>query len=345
MTNSFRTALESIAADERVHTGSLYLLSRLDQESLEVFKNFWPAIPTERRRAVMQELMEISEVNFEVDFDPVFLLGLGDEDADVRAAAIKGLWEHEHATLIQPLIHLLKTDPAVIVREAAASALGRFIYLKELEEIDWNEATLAEEALLETIYQSTEEIDVRRRAIESIGYSGDSRVSKIIEAAYYDENIKMRVSAIFAMGRNADMRWIPQVVAELDSNQAELRFEAARACGELEAKAAVEKLIILISEDPDLEVQEMAIWALGRIGGDVARAALEACLESDSEALALAAEDSLDELNLFDDNLILYNFADDDIDEGLLDLLDDDIDGLTDLDISNSQHNLKDFLN
>ena len=191
----------------------------------------------------------------------------------------------------------------------------------------WNEATLAEEALLETIYQSTEEIDVRRRAIESIGYSGDSRVSKIIEAAYYDENIKMRVSAIFAMGRNADMRWIPQVVAELDSNQAELRFEAARACGELEAKA------------------EMAIWALGRIGGDVARAALEACLESDSEALALAAEDSLDELNLFDDNLILYNFADDDIDEGLLDLLDDDIDGLTDLDISNSQHNLKDFLN
>ena len=74
----------------------------------------------------------------------------------------------------------------------------------------------------------------------------------------------------------------------------------------------------------------MAIWALGRIGGDVARAALEACLNNENEALALAAEDSLDELNLFDDNFILYDFEDNNLDDSLLELLDDDIDGVGD---------------
>lgn len=334
MSKSFKDALQQIASEPTLHTSTLYILSRLDQESLETFREIWPDIFVERRRNIMRELLEIAEVNFEVDFDPVFLLGLGDEDAEVRTTAIKGLWEHEHPTLIRPLIHLLKADEAAIVREAAASALGKFIYLKELEEIDWDEATLAEEALLETIYQATEDLDVRRRAVEAIGFSGGSRVTKIIETAYYDENDRMRVSAVFAMGRNADARWIPRVITELDSRKAEIRFEAARASGELEAKDAVTKLISLIEEDPDLEVQEMAIWALGRIGGGQARAALEACLESDDETLAMAAQDSLDELNLFGDSLMLYDFDDTD----LIEFLDDDIDSI------NGQSGEKDYL-
>ena len=100
----------------------------------------------------------------------------------------------------------------------------------------------------------------------------------------------------------------------------------------------------VVDRDPDLEVQEMAIWALGRIGGDEARAALEACLDGDNEALALAAEDSLDEINLFDDTLVLYDFDDDNIDGSLLELLDDDSDGFPDLDKFNGQENKKDYL-
>jgi len=334
MSKTFKDTLQQIASEPKLLTGGLFILSRMDKAALETFKEVWPGISIERRRAIMQELLEITEVNFEVDFDPVFLLGMGDEDAEVRTTAIKGLWENESLTLIRPLIHLLKTDEATIAREAAATALGKFIYLKELEEIDWDEGTLAEEALLETIYQATEDIDVRRRAVEALGFSSDARVTKIIESAYYDDNDKMRVSAIFAMGRNADPRWIPQVIEELDNREAELRFEAVRACGELEAKDAVTKLIFLIEEDPDLEVQEMAIWSLGRIGGDLAREALEVCLESDDETLAMAAQDSLDELNLFDDALMLYDFDDED----LMEFLDDDFDSI------NGKDGEKDYL-
>jgi HEAT repeat protein len=314
--DTFKKLLNQIATDEKLHLSSLYTLSKMDQNSLEIFRETWPTISPQRRRSIMQNLVEISEVNFEVDFDPIFLLGLGDEDAEVRAWAINGLWENQNPALIDPLLHLLRTDETALVRAAAATALGRFIYLSEIEELDSERTIPIQEALLETIYQPAEDIEVRRRAVESIAYLSEPRVTQIIENAYYDDNEKMQVSAIFAMGRNADKYWHTRVIAELDNANSEICFEAARACGELEATGAVSKLIMLIGDNnTDLEVQEMAIWALGRIGGSTAREALEQYLYSETEALALAAEEALEELNLFSASFDMFDFGDEDLDE------------------------------
>jgi HEAT repeat protein len=216
---------------------------------------------------------------------------------------------------------LLRADESTTVRAAAAIALGKYIYLGELEELDQSQAILAEEALLEAIHQPQEDIEVQRRAIEAVAFSGEAGVADIIENAYYHENEKMQVSAIFAMGRNADIKWRPQVMAELDNPNTEIRFEAARACGELEAHEAIPKLVNLLQEDPDLEVQEMAIWAMGRIGGTVAREVLETCVDSEVESLALAAEEALEELELFSGSFELFDFdspgLDDDFDDDL----------------------------
>jgi HEAT repeat protein len=133
MDAKFKDILHRIATDKQLHTANLFSLSKMDKESLKVVHADWPAIPTPRRQAIIQELMEISEANFEVDFIPVFLLALADEDATVRATAIRSLWEHEDISLIRPLIHLLKTDPATEVREAAATALGKFVTCVSLE--------------------------------------------------------------------------------------------------------------------------------------------------------------------------------------------------------------------
>jgi HEAT repeat protein len=322
MTEAFQKTLNQIATSPELHTSNLYVFSEMKREDLEIFHDVWPTIPIQRRRDIVQDLVEISEVNFEVDFSPVFLLSLGDEDAEVRVQAINGLWEHEDPGLIDPLVHLLRTDHEAKVRAAAAIALGKFVYLREIEEIDQHRALLAEEALLAAIHQPAEDIEVRRRAVEAIAYSGEMGITDIIENAYYDQDEKMQVSAIFAMGRNADVRWRPQVTVELDNPNTEIRFEAARACGELEATEAIPKLVDLIENDIDIEVQEMAIWALGRIGGPVARDVLETCLESDTEAIAIAAEDALDELNLFDGAFDLFDFDEADIDDEIDELFD-----------------------
>ena len=110
MSESFTDILTKIGTDSTLHTGFLYALSKMNTENLQVFQEIWPSFPVQRRRDVMQELVEIGEINFEVFFDPVFLLGLTDPDAEVRAKAIQGLWENETINLIEPFIHLLKTD-------------------------------------------------------------------------------------------------------------------------------------------------------------------------------------------------------------------------------------------
>jgi HEAT repeat protein len=68
------------------------------------------------------------------------------------------------------------------------------------------------------------------------------------------------------MGRSADIRWRGPVRVELRNPSSAIRAEAARACGELEAGAALHDLLDLLF-DEDRQVRLAAIFALGRIGG------------------------------------------------------------------------------
>jgi HEAT repeat protein len=291
---------------------SLYGLSHLTRAEAQLFQEVWSLLDAGRRQWILQSLVDIAEASFEVDFNPIFRLCLNDEDAVVRSRSIEGLWEDEDLTLAGLLVRLLRDDPSESVRAAAATSLGRFVLLGELEKIEAAPAMMVEDALLGAIYDPHETLEVRRRAVESIAYSGQAQVQDIIEMAYYDDEEKMRISAIFAMGRSADSLWHEMVIAELDNPNPEMRYEAARACGELEASAALPALIYLIEADPDPEVQEMAIWALGRIGGKEARRVLEACCESENEALRQAAEEALDELDFLGGHLDLLLFESDD---------------------------------
>jgi len=80
-------------------------------------------------------LGELAEADFELNFGAVFRLGVIDEDAEVRAAAINGLWEDEDVRLVPLLVKTLLEDEAPAVRAAAARSLGRFILLGELQKI------------------------------------------------------------------------------------------------------------------------------------------------------------------------------------------------------------------
>jgi HEAT repeat protein len=291
---------------------SLYGLSDLTRAETQLFQEVWSLLDAGRRQWIIQSLVDIAETSFEVNFDLIFRLCLNDEDEVVRSRAIEGLWEDEDLTLAGLLVRLLRDDPSESVRVAAAISLGRFVLLGELEKIEAAAAMMVENALLGAIYDPHETLEVRRRAVESIAYSGQAHVQDIIEVAYCDDEEKMRISAVFAMGRSADLIWRETVRAELDNPNPEMRYEAARACGELEASAALPDLIDRIEADPDPEVQEMAIWALGRIGGKEARRVLEACCESEDEALRQVAEEALDELDFLGGHLDLLLFESDD---------------------------------
>lgn len=316
---SFLEALNHITDVVPLINHLLYGLSNINETDLVGFQAAWPTIEANRRQRIMKKLMNIAEEDFLVDFYPIFLFGLNDKDIVVQALAIEGLWQEENPALIPLFVHLLKEGKTPLIRSKSATALGGYIYLGELEEIDEAQFMMAEQALLSTIGNEDEDTEVVRRAIEAIAFSSQDGVDKIIERAYYHENKLMQISAIFAMGRSYNpKRWAKLVMAELTNPDDRIRFEATRACGSLELKTSIDKLIQLIAEEIDAEVLQNAICSLGQIGGLKAQEALQLLLEHDDEIIRDAAEDALDEL------LLLGSHIDDLLDIDLLDEAFDD---------------------
>jgi HEAT repeat protein len=105
------------------------------------------------------------------------------------------------------------------------------------------------------------------------------------------------------MGRSADVEWIPTIVEEMHSDDAEMRFETAQAAGELAEDDVVPELAAL-TQDEDAEVQEAAIAALGHIGGPSARAVLHSvAAESSDERVLDSVTEALSEADFVEDPL------------------------------------------
>ena len=283
--NSNKSLLNSRLAD----------LSNLTSEELELFERSWPAIEPKRRRQIVHRLVELAEDNLALNFDSIFKYCLKDQDDEVRSKAIEGLWENEEALLIEPLINLLEQDSSEKVQAAAAIALGKFAMLAEHKKLRSCHISKIQEALLRVIGDKNRPVEVSRRALEAVAPISLPQVKTAIMEAYQSSNSRLRISSIYAMGKSCDPSWLPVLLKELAGADAEVRYEAAGACGELEEGTAVPYLIKLVN-DFDVDVQMAAIQALGKIGNIQAKECLEQCLDSTSEAVRQTAKEALNEL-------------------------------------------------
>jgi HEAT repeat protein len=290
------------ASDHALAMRDLKPLSGLDLADREAFWQGWRALTPERRDQIAHAMVELAEDNVDLDFNaPLFWL-LDDQAADVRALAIEGLWENNSLRLMRRLLQLLHDDPAPEVRANSALALSRFAYQSALGELDDAEATALREELVAALLDQSQPLEVRRRSLESAGYFADSAVvQRQIELAYTSDEQLLRESALVAMGRTLQQRWLPIIGAALGDPSPALRYEAARAAGEIaeDAQSLVSRLMPLLDDD-DSEVALAAIWALGQVGGENARRALQRARKSTDETRSQAAAEALEELTLGD---------------------------------------------
>jgi len=287
-------------SDKPLLNSRLIDLSNLNPEELRIFKQAWAAIEPRRRQQIVYRLVEFSKDNLELNFDSIFKNCLKDRDADVRSKAIEGLWESEEASLINPLVNLLEQDSSEKVQATAATALGKFAILAEHKKLRSCHTSRVYQTLLTTISDKGKPLEVRRHALEAAAPLSLPQVRKTIMKAYQGHNSRLRISAIYAMGRSCDHSWLSILLKELASADAEIRYEAVEACGELGEEKAVPYLIELIN-DADIDVQLAAIQALGKVGGSEAKKCLEQCLNNPSEAIHQAAEQALQELEAWED--------------------------------------------
>lgn len=301
------TTLNALRAND---TGSaiFYGLSDLTSDEIRAVRPVWAVLPSAYRRKLTREMVEVAETNFDLEYSAIGRLALRDVDPEVREAAIELLWEDMHLDLIRQFIGLMQTDEAVPVRAAAASALGRFILAGELGELSEQDILPAQEATLATLNDIREDVDVRRRALEAISNCTHDVVDGAISDSYVHSDRRMRVSAVYAMGRACDPKWGDIVLHEISSADPEMRYEATRAAGELELRNAVPQLA-QVARDGDREIREMAIWSLGEIGGaDVMRLlqkfARDAEQDDDDELLE-AIQDAIASANLGGDSMFI----------------------------------------
>ena len=296
---------------EPLPTATEYRLSSLPPDDVATLADAWPELPVARRMQLLARLNAASEANFELDFSSVEELALDDEDEYVRCLAIAGLWEVETPSLLGRLTSILTDDSSTAAREKAASDLGRFVLLGELGKMPAEVVNPTEKSLLDIHRNPAEPLDIRRRALESLSYSGRQEVSGLIEDAYYHDDISMKASALFSMGRSCDNRWAAYVLDELVNTDDEIRYEAARAAGELELTEAVPLLASLL-DGHDIEVRAAVIWSLGEIGGPEARRALNHAADlPENENLLDDLEDALAAAALAEGTFSLMAFSED----------------------------------
>lgn len=290
------TLLERLAtAPETVPHNEYFALSDLTRAGVDVVRRLWPRLAVESRRRVLEVLLAGADAYLDVDLDRFLATILDDPEADLRQIALETLAESEPAPeVLGPIIQRLQRDEDDAVRAAAAAALGYYVLAGELDELDAALAMRAEEVLITVLTDPAEPIIVQRRALESIAYSGEVGVRQFIEDAYYSPYEELRLGALVAMGRSADIRWRKLARAELGNPSPAMRAEAAVACGELEARAALSDLLVLLEDDEQM-VRLAAIFALGRLGGKPAHRALTSIAAGDTEE-AEAAELALEEM-------------------------------------------------
>jgi HEAT repeat protein len=224
----------------------------------------------------------------------VFFTALDDEDAAVRSSAIGGLWEYEGRNLIAPLLRLLERDEEPEVRMEAALALGRFVLLFELGKLREQHFEQVERGLRRTLDDEVEVDEVRARALEALGALSCRWVSDAIEQAYEGESPRIKISALHAMGRSCESRWLPMLADELTNDDPETRYEAAAALGSIADRRAVSHLAPLLG-DADPEVKGAAIAALGQIGGPQAKTLLRTLLKDPSPSVQESATAAMEE--------------------------------------------------
>jgi HEAT repeat protein len=284
--------------------------SDLEGRDLEAVRSIWPQVSARRRFTLLEDLEDLSEADTLVSFTAIARMALEDADARVRTVAIRMLWEADDVGLADVFMRMLEQDESAEVRAAAASALGIYVYEGELEEISEDIFRRVERRLI-AVVNSQEEDLVRRRALESLGFSSHPEVPALIRNAYASGNTDWSASALFAMGRSADTSWEPDVIRMLQSPKADIQLEAVRAAGALAIARSRRILLDLLEEEAqDSEIREAVIWSLSQIGGDEVRDTLEELLENtedDEEAEIL--EDALDNLS-FTEDTGLYGFFD-----------------------------------
>ena len=297
----FQSVVEALLDSKDFPRRYLQYFSDIDPASLALLMKAWPQVKPARKRALLKQMEATLEEDTLASYDELARALLTDPESSTRRSAMRLLIDCEDPKLVPAYIKMLETDQDPATRAEAASALGHFVALGELEEISTKIHRQAEEALLRAA-NSQADANVCRRAVEAMGFSSRSEVTPLIESAFRRADHEWRASALIAMGRSSDDRWQEQVISMLLSENPRERLAAVQAAGELGLALARPLIIRLLEEEEEDDITTAAIWALSQIGGEDARTYIQSLLDiTEDEDQIDFLEEALENLDFTED--------------------------------------------
>ncbi|MEW6096598.1 MAG: hypothetical protein AB1567_08745 [bacterium] len=135
------------------------------------------------------------------------------------------------ASIYSNINRFISNDNNESVRVAAIIILGRYIYEGVEAEIDsdwesyWQTIEIIDKEsflkvknyLLKLINDKTSSIKIKRHAVEAISFLYEPKIIDIIYHTYNHPDERMKISALFSMGRNANTRFENIILKELDN--------------------------------------------------------------------------------------------------------------------------------
>lgn len=122
--------------------------------------------------------------------------------------------------------------------------------------------------------------NVRVAAVRSLGRLNIGSASHAIAVALTDRDTTVQAAALAVITEIGFFDEVEPIMGLLASEDVSIRRQAARAVGLFQVSASVPALAAMLVGDTDATVRQASAWALGRIGGTQARAAL-----ADAEAM------------------------------------------------------------
>lgn len=259
-------------------------------------------------------LIEIEALRADLDVsdevaEEKLLAWMESSDAEVRAAAAEAVWEFYFLPrVLDRAFALARSDGDARVQRAALVAMGRVIHEGAIDDIedtpiedldpeldlDPNVYWKVRAFLLAAARDETIPIEVRRFAVEALGYAGArADVAAILFEWYAMTDPPARRSALFAMGLSGCSQYARHVARHIDDEDLETRLVAIRAAGLGRVRVARDA-VIEASRDKDPRVRLAAAEALGGFGGDDVLDRLDDLAEDEDERVREAARASIE---------------------------------------------------
>ena len=281
----------------------LHAVSRLSAVSEQRVRQQLAALESASRFALLERLHEVGSEFGGYDFTVLFSAMMSDDDASVRTLAVSGLASCETAGATAALLDAARSEEEdEQVRREAVSALGAVALRLEL---GWAASEAAGEVVdtLRTIVQDVREDEsIRALALSGVGVVSEAWVSELIEQAYESDAAALHLGAVQAMGRNADLSWLPLLEGSLLAEDEDEQIAAVQAVGEIGSEDGTTMLFELF-DDPSAseELLQAAVAALGEIGGEEAIEELQRLRTHPDPNVRATAQSALQEATSLDD--------------------------------------------